>query len=243
MELFDKDGNAVEVDKVAGELGFKTQADIDGAVGSAVERAKRTTTEKLKAELEEQYNGQLNSLKSELDAIRNKDDKESEYSKALKLQLEQTQKQMLEMQEQRKQDIKDAKRAKLESRLAQAVSGKFSSDAAVIALIEKNHINEDDKGDFFFTNSGGANVDLDALVEGIMQENPGLVKSGALPGQGGHETQAIKKEYTNLKELGDDHDKFVIAGKQDEYNNIRNKILADKAKAVPQNQGVAALGA
>ena len=102
MELFDKDGNAVDVSAMAGELGFKTQADIDGAVGSAVERAKRTTAERLKAEIEGQYNEQINSLKGELDAIRNKDDKETEYSKALKLQLEQTQKQVQEMQDLRK---------------------------------------------------------------------------------------------------------------------------------------------
>lgn len=243
MELFDKDGNAIELEKVAGELGFKTQADIDGAVGSAVERAKRTAAEKAKAELDEQYKGQLNSLQSELDAIRNKDDKESEYSKAIKLQLEQTQTQLQEMQKQREQDIREAKRAKLESRLAQAVSGKFSDDEAIMAIIEKKHINENDNGDFFFTNSSGANVELDALIESIMQERPGLVKSGAVNGVGGRETQAIKKEYSTLKELGADYEKFVVAGRQDDYEKERNRILNEKAKAVPENQGVAALGA
>ena len=245
MELFDKDGKAIELDAVKQAHGFKTQADIDGAVGSAVERAKRTHGEKLSSELEAKYSEQINNLQSQLDAAKKAGGKaaeKDEYMAAMERKMAQLEERDKKREEELAKRDRMARKAELKSNITAAIAGKFSDDEAVELLIENKHVKSHDDGSFFFTDSLGAEVDLPSLVDKIMAERPGLVKADINSGVGGRESQPIKKEYNSLSELNADREKFVIAGKQHEYQEIRNSILEKKAQGAKPNIGVATLG-
>jgi len=240
MELFDKDGNAIDLNSVASEAGFKTQADIDGAVGSAVERAKRTTAEKIRSELEAEFNDKLNNLQSK--AKESNTEQKSELMAAMEAKMAQLEQQNKELAEQRKADIREAKRARLESKLSQAISGKFVDDETVVSLVNTKFLKTDENDDYYFVDSQGAATDLDGLIRHLMQTKPGLVKSSAVPGVGGKDAPgSIKKEYNSVAELGKDYDLFASQGRLDEFERLKLDIIKKKVNNVAPNNGVATL--
>jgi len=238
------DDNAVQIDdevvkKYAMEtLGLKDQSTIDGAVAHAKSQAAKVTESKLQAEID--------ALKQQVTAAADKPSKtegESEVMKAMRLQNEQMQQQLQAMQDNIAAQQEAAKRARLEANLAQSIAGKFIDDESAMLLINSKHVKQDENGEFYFINSDNAMVDIDGLVQHLMQTKPHMVKSNAVSGVGGKASTAIKAQYKNVNELLDDYDKFQAAGKLDELNEIKNKLIREKAGASANpNRGVAALG-